>query len=81
MVVFATDKNGDEVATVSASELQIMFKEIRKQAIEEFAEVLKKELNKYDFWKYDIITDLGVMETNVSRDYIIDEIATELKRN
>ena len=54
-------------------------KEVRTKAIEEFAEALKKELNEYDFWKYDIITDLGIMETNVSRDYIVDEIAKEMK--
>ena len=54
-------------------------KEVRAKAIEEFSEALKKELNEYDFWKYDIITDLGIMKTNVSRDYIVDEIAKELK--
>ena len=64
---------------VSADDIKELAKNERVKAIEEFAEALKKELNEYDFWKYDIITDLGIMETNVSRDYIVDEIAMKLK--
>lgn len=76
------DTNIRAMCTDVANRLEELEKEkveIRAKAIEEFAEALKKELNEYDFWKYDIITDLEIMETNVSRDYIVDEIASELK--
>jgi len=53
--------------------------EIRNAAIDEFSEALKKELRNYDFWKFDVVTQYGVQETNVPRDWIVDEIARELK--
>lgn len=43
MRVIGTDKNGDEIAEVSVTELDTMFKEIRAKAIDEFAERLKSE--------------------------------------
>ena len=42
MKVIGTDKNGDEIAEVSVTELDAMFKEIRAKAIDEFAEELLK---------------------------------------
>ena len=53
--------------------------EIRNAAIDEFAEALKKELRNYDFWKFDVVTQYGVQETNVPRDWIVDEIADQMK--
>ena len=42
MKVIGTDKNGDEIAEVSATELDTMFKEIRNMAIDEFISELYK---------------------------------------
>lgn len=44
MKVIGTDKNGDEIAEVSVTELDTMFKEIRAKAIDEFAERMKERL-------------------------------------
>jgi hypothetical protein len=41
MRVIGTDKNGDEIAEVSVTELDTMFKEIRAKAIDEFANVIR----------------------------------------
>lgn len=44
MKVIGTDKNGNEIAEVSVTELDTMFKEIRAKAIDEF---VKKICEKY----------------------------------
>ena len=44
MKVMGTDKNGDEIAKVSVTELDTMFKEIRNKTIDEFAERLKDRI-------------------------------------
>lgn len=51
----------------------------RFETIDEVAEIIKKELNQYDFWHYDIIVDGCVEEKNVSRNYLIDDIACRMK--
>ena len=38
MKVIGTDKNGDEIAEVSVTELDTMFKEIKAKVIDEFVE-------------------------------------------
>ena len=43
MEIVGVDKNGDEIAKVSVSELDAMFVEVRNKAIDEFAEVLRLE--------------------------------------
>lgn len=40
MKIVRTDINGDEIAEVSVTELDSMFKEIREKTIDEFAEKL-----------------------------------------
>ena len=47
MKVIGTDKNGDEIAKVSVTELDTMFKEIRAKAIDEFADSIKTELDRF----------------------------------
>lgn len=42
MTIIGVDKNGDEIAEVSVSELDTMFKEIRNKAIDDFAEKVKE---------------------------------------
>ena len=49
MKVIGTDKNGDEIAEVSVTELDTMFKEIRAKAIDEFFEELQK-YEEDDMW-------------------------------
>lgn len=51
------------------------------RVIDEFANKLKHELNKYDFWKYDIVSEGYIEEKDVPYDWIIDEIAEKLKEN
>ena len=74
MKVIGTDKNGDEIAEVSATELDTMFREIRAKAIDEFAEQIK-ELFKYESAWYKtmyhqrLVIDIGK----------IDEIAEQMK--
>ena len=46
MKVIGTDKNGNEIAEVSVTELDTMFKEIRAKAIDEFYD---KVLNFEDY--------------------------------
>lgn len=41
MKVIGTDKNGHEIAEVSVSELDAMFKEIRNKAIDDFISKIK----------------------------------------
>ncbi|MBQ4523569.1 MAG: hypothetical protein IJA10_11560 [Lachnospiraceae bacterium] len=66
MRVIGTDENGDEIAEVSAIELDTMFKEIRAKAIDEFAEALKE---KYGCLGY--IDEITFKE--------VDEIADKLR--
>lgn len=55
-------------------------KQVRNKTIDEFKQALKQELNNYDFWHYDIADSDGyTLETNCSRDYLIDEVAEQLK--
>lgn len=51
----------------------------RFEIIDEVVEIMKRELNQYDFWHYDIIIDGCAEEKNVSRDYLIDGIASKMK--
>lgn len=74
MRVIGTDKNGDEIAEVSVTELDAMFKEIRAKAIDEFAKRLKDLIAK------------NVEDAENSNDLCceifqseIDEIAEQLK--
>jgi len=60
-------------------EFEVDIQKTRNAAIDEFAEALKKELRNYDFWKFDVVTQYGVQETNVPRDWIVDEIAEQMK--
>ena len=54
--------------------------EVRNKAIDEFKQALKQELNKYDFWIYDIADSDGyTLETSCNRDFLIDEVAEQLK--
>ena len=70
MKVIGTDKNGDEIAEVSVTELDTMFKEIRAKAIDEFAE----RLHNLCGWEEDDFRYPYLLHE--SR---IDEIAEELK--
>ena len=79
MKVIGIDKNGNEIAEVSVTELDAMFKEIRAKAIDEFAERLKYSLaNNYrhllerDTDGFDWLTTDAV-ETH------IDEIVEQMK--
>ena len=79
MKVIGIDKNGNEIAEVSVTELDAMFKEIRAKAIDEFAERLKYSLaNNYrhllerDTDGFDWLTTDAV-ETH------IEEIAEQMK--
>ena len=57
-------------------------KKVRADAIDEFKQALKQELNKYDFWIYDIADSDGyTLETRCNRDYLIDEVAEQLKES
>lgn len=47
MKVIGIDKNGNEIAEVSVTELDAMFKEIRAKAIDEFADSIKTELDRF----------------------------------
>ena len=69
MRVIGIDKNGNEIAEVSVTELDAMFKEIRAKAIDEFADSIKTELDRF-----------GVvnLDTCVLYDYI-DRTAERLK--
>lgn len=46
MKVIGTDKNGNEIAEVSVTELDTMFREIRAKTIDEFAEKLIKHISQ-----------------------------------
>ena len=81
MKVIGTDKNGDEIEEVSATELDTMFKEIRNMAIYEFAERLKSdEFQKYNLdMVFETSKDLSYSNCiNAFHEYI-DKIAEQLK--
>lgn len=42
MKIIGTDKNGDEIAEVSVTELDIMFKEIGAKIIDEFVAIMEE---------------------------------------
>ena len=42
MKIIGTDKNGDEIAEVSVTELDVMFKEIRAKVIDEFVAIMEE---------------------------------------
>ena len=42
MKIIGTDKNGDEIAEVSVTELDIMFKEIEAKVIDEFVAIMEE---------------------------------------
>jgi hypothetical protein len=42
MKVIGTDKNGDEIAEVSVTELDVMFKEIGVKVIDEFVAIMEE---------------------------------------
>lgn len=71
MKVIRTDKNGDEIAEVSVTELDTMFKEIRAKTIDEFVIKLKRVRG------YGLITNFdkpfGITFNK------LDEIADQLK--
>lgn len=50
-----------------------------KILLERFANELKKELNGYGFWKYDIVSEGHIEEKDVSRDWMIDEILRKIE--
>jgi hypothetical protein len=66
MRVIRTDKNGDEIAEVSVTELDSMFKEVRNNTIDEFAKQMKELTYKW--------IDKGIIAVGC-----IDEIAEQLK--
>ena len=75
MKVIGTDKNGDEIAEVSVTELDTMFKEIRAKVIDEFAERLKVE----SFSGYVTLEDYCEDTVECVSVEDIDEIAEQLK--
>lgn len=83
MKVIGTDKNGDEIAEVSVTELDTMFKEIRTKAIDEFAEKIKKKGIENAWNCHDVYGDgCGVTSCEeCENDFLreIDEIAEQTK--
>ena len=75
MRVIGTDKNGDEIAEVSVTELDTMFKEIRAKAIDEFVEALTKNAPRYDNGNL----ELGGRCCYLSV-YEVEEIAEQLRK-
>jgi hypothetical protein len=59
MRVIGTDKNGDEIAEVSVTELDTMFKEIRANAIDEMVEGIREILEYNAIYNIDGITTLA----------------------
>ena len=80
-----TELTGEDGTKVSVSRLGGFFdgyEKGRADAIDEFKQALKQELNKYDFWIYDIADSDGyTLETSCNRDFLIDEVAEQLKEN
>ena len=68
MKVIGTDKNGDEIAEVSVTELDVMFKEVRKNTIDEFVNTLIPRL-----------TDAIYQKDVESMTNLINDVTRELK--
>lgn len=68
MKVIGIDKNGNEIAEVSVTELDAMFKEIRAKAIDEFAERMKEKWIESD-------------DLSISSEFFdfVEEIADEMR--
>ena len=68
MRIIGANKNGDEIAEVSVTELDVMFKEVRKNTIDEFANTLMPRL-----------TDAIYQKDVESMTNLINDVARELK--
>lgn len=68
MRIVGANKNGDEIAEVSATELDTMFREIRAKAVDEFASTLIPRL-----------TDAIYQKDVESMTNLINDVARELK--
>lgn len=83
MRIIGTNKNGDEIAEVSVTELDTMFREIRAKAIDEFVEKIKeKEEELYEADGGGIYNDSRERAYNngiMAMDDVIDKIAEDLK--
>jgi len=81
MRVVGVDKNGDEIAEVSVTELDTMFKEVRNNTIDEFV----KALNDCDRYVTEQITHcLNGNIYSKNEVFVVDdiyEIAEQLKGN
>lgn len=83
MKIIGTDKNGDEIAEVSVTELDTMFKEIKAKAIDEFLGQIKNKAEKL------YVSDGGgIFDDSSERAYnnaitemidSIDEVAEQMK--
>lgn len=72
MKVIGTDKNGNEIAEISVIELDVMFKEVRKNTIEEFVNTLIPRLT-------DVIYQEDMEEDVEGITNLINDAARELK--
>lgn len=68
MKVIGTDKNGNEIAEISVTELDVMFKEVRNNTIEEFVNTLIPRL-----------TDAIYQKDVASMTNLINDVTRELK--
>ena len=68
MRIIGANKNGDEIAEVSVTELDIMFKEVRKNTIDEFVNTLIPRL-----------TDAIYQKDVESMTNLINDVTRELK--
>lgn len=76
MKVIGIDKNGDGIAEVSTTELDVMFKEIRNQAIDEFAEQLNKKISEFVLEHKDNLDFASGISVAWN---MVDEIAEQMK--
>lgn len=72
MKVIGTDKNGNEIAEISVTELDVMFKEVRKNTIEEFVNTLIPRLT-------DVIYQEDMEEDVEGITNLINDVTRELK--
>ena len=75
MKVIGIDKNGDEIAEVSVTELDTMFKEIRAKAIDEFK---NKICMHFADWQYSE-NDKCIKDIIELASESVEEIAEQLK--
>lgn len=68
MRIIGANKNGDEIAEVSVTELDVMFKEVRKNTIDEFVNTLIPRL-----------TDAIYQKDVASMTNLINDVTKELK--